>query len=50
VHDIDRAEQDLHRLVDRQVQVVGFNHNVVVRIAIVRIQTQGIAWTHVLGI
>src|SRR2546430_3802300 len=40
VPDVDRALQKLDRLDERQVQVVGFDHDIVLRVGIVWIQAQ----------
>src|SRR5436853_2321948 len=50
VQDVDRALQKLDRLVERQVQVVGFDHDIVLRVGIVWIQAQRVVGTDVLDI
>src|ERR1700730_5111795 len=47
VHDIDGAEQYLDRLPERQVQLAASDHDIVLPVGIVRIQTQGIVGTDV---
>src|SRR5262249_525981 len=50
VQDVDRAQQYLDRLADQQVQVVGLDHEIVVRVGIVRIHAQRIVGTNVADI
>ena len=50
VQDVDGAEQYLDRLADRQVQIVAFDHDIVLPVGIVRIQAQGVVGTDVSGI
>src|SRR5262249_54463893 len=50
VQDVDRAQQYLDRLAEQQVQVLGLDHDIVLRVRIVWIQAQRVVRTDVAGI